>query len=611
MPFSSSPFLRFWVLGHFVYWCVLGGIYYYIGGAYFVGLGIPFLFFNILGQWALVGLLFGGMAYLLSRLPWKKPAYIMIGLLGLALNFVLTIDMMVFAQYRMHINMAILELLFGPARSSIFSLSAMNYLFFALGLVIIGLISGATFLLARQLARRISISLPWLWGLALFFMLGQNFLSAYGTFMNHNAILAQKENLPFPYSIRMNRFLTRTIGLTRPENTFGQQNIDPHAAFNYPLRPLTCAIPAGHPPYNILFLLIDSLRFDAFNPEVMPHSSVFFQQHHAFNFTSHFSGGNATASGIFSLFYGLPRSYWNAATGAATPPLLLQKMQEANYQLGIFGSAPLNSPAFHLNVFVSVKNLRLAAEHRNSPPTEADQDALKGLLSFMQQRDLTRPFFGMLFLDSPHAYTYPDNFKERFTPASPIVYALLNQHTDPRPYLNRYFNSVAYTDELLLQVYTLLEKEHLTDNTIIILSGDHGQEMNDAHHNFWGHNGNFTRYQTQVPMIIRWPNKEGTTITRLTSHYDIAPTIMQEVFGCQNDSSDFSVGQNLFRTSVAPRYIVQSNYNHKAVRSASGAITDISNFGRLHTYNDQYEEVAADPVVVGQGLQDFARFLKK
>jgi len=604
---ASSPFLRFWILGHFFYWFLLGVLYYYIGGAYFAGLGIPFLFFNLIGQGALIALLFGTLAFLFFLLPWKKAAYFIVGLLGFCINLILTIDLMVFAQYRMHINMSILELVFGPARSAIFVLSPINYLFFGLGFVILGLISYAIFILARKLAAKFSLALPWLWGLAFFFIVGQNFLNAYGTFMNNNAVLAQKENLPFPYAIRMNRFLTRTCGLKRPPNTFDQQVIDPKAAFNYPLRPLNCKAPQGHRPLNILFLLLDSFRFDAFNPEVMPHSYTFFQKHHAFNFTFHFSGGNSTSTGIFSLFYGLPGSYWNAATSSATPPVMIQKMQENDYQLGIFGAAPLNSPAFHLNVFVSVKNLRMISQR----DPDLDQDALKGLLHFIQQRDLARPFFGMLFLDSPHAYAYPPNFKVRFTPSSPMVYALLNQHTDPTPYRNRYLNSVAYTDELLARVYTLLEKEHLLDNTIVILSGDHAQELNDAGHNFWGHNGNFTRHQTQVPLLMYWPHKKGQMVSYLTSHYDLPPTILQEVFNCQNDAYDFSVGQNFFKNPGPPRYILQASYNHKVIRSLAGAITDISNFGRLHTYDDQYEDVAADPTIIRQGLEDFARFLKK
>ena len=606
----SSSFLRFWVLGHFVYWFLLGVLYYFMGGAYFTGLGIPFLFFNLIGQWALFALLFGLTASLLVLLPWKKAAYITVGILGFSLNLILTIDLMVFAQYRMHINMAVLELLFGPARSSIFALSAINYLFFGLGFVILGLISWAIFFLARRLAAKISVGLPWLCGVALFFIVGQNFLSAYGTFMGHNAILAQKENLPFPYSLRMNRFLTRTVGLKRPENAINPQLLDTNGVFNYPLKPLTCIARPGQEPPNILFLLVDSLRADAFNAAAMPHSYAFFQKYHAFNFTSHFSGGNATSTGIFSWFYGLPGSYWNAATSSAIPPVMIQKMQEANYQLGIFGSAPLNSPAFNLNVFVSVKNLRVASKLKSSFPADTDQDALDDFLIFMEQRDKTRPFMGMIFLDAPHAYAYPANFQERFTPSSPIVYALLNQHTDPTPYRNRYLNAVAYTDELFASVYTLLEREQLLDNTIVMLSGDHAQEFNDSGHNFWGHNGNFTRYQTQVPLAVLWPSQEGHSITHLTSHYDIAPTILQEVFNCQNQATDFSVGQNLLRSAGPPPYIIQANYNHKVIRSLSGAITDISNFGRLHTYNDQYEDVPADSTVIRLGLQDFARFLK-
>jgi hypothetical protein len=49
----------------------------------------------------------------------------------------------------------------------------------------------------------------------------------------------------------------------------------------------------------------------------------------------------------------------------------------------------------------------------------------------------------------------------------------------------------------------LLDKYDIDDNTIVIITADHGQEFNENKLNFWGHNGNFTKYQTQVPLIIK------------------------------------------------------------------------------------------------------------
>ena len=80
-----------------------------------------------------------------------------------------------------------------------------------------------------------------------------------------------------------------------------------------------CAVPGRHadvrstsPPAtrpDILFIVIDAWRFDTLRPDVTPNIWRFGQG--AARFTEHFSGGNATRAGIFSLFYGVPATYWH------------------------------------------------------------------------------------------------------------------------------------------------------------------------------------------------------------------------------------------------------------------------------------------------------------
>jgi len=64
----------------------------------------------------------------------------------------------------------------------------------------------------------------------------------------------------------------------------------------------------------------------------------------------------------------------------------------------------------------------------------------------------------------------------------------------------------------------------LMKKTIIIMTGDHGQEANETHSNSWGHNSNFLRYQVQVPLLIYWPGMPPSQYNHLTSHVDVVPT---------------------------------------------------------------------------------------
>ena len=68
------------------------------------------------------------------------------------------------------------------------------------------------------------------------------------------------------------------------------------------------------------------------------------------------------------------------------------------------------------------------------------------------------------------------------------------------------------------------------ENTIVIVTSDHGEEFNDNHAGWWGHSGNFTRYQTQVPLVFYFPGRAPRRVTQMTAHVDVPTTLLEEVF---------------------------------------------------------------------------------
>src|SRR5262249_37348950 len=106
---------------------------------------------------------------------------------------------------------------------------------------------------------------------------------------------------------------------------------------SYPLAPLRCA-PRG-PVHNILLVVIDGMRADALTPDVAPRLEQFARG--AARFDHHGSGGNPSRTGLFSLFYGLPATYFDAFASRARPPMLTEELRRAGYEFGVFTSAPL------------------------------------------------------------------------------------------------------------------------------------------------------------------------------------------------------------------------------------------------------------------------------
>lgn len=578
-------------------WCAAALIYFYIGGFWLDVSGVLFAFFSITGQLTLF------MAGLLTLvLPWRiigpRAAFWAAWVWGSFFAFFFALDIFIYTQYRFHISMAMLELFFGPAGREIFVLPTSMYAMVAAGAL---LLSGVVFVLAR-LARKIT------WGkkavcasaaVLVFCTLGYNGLHAWGKFMQVPSVLAQVSYLPWANPMSANRRL-RKMGF-EPKNE--PYSMPKAGTLNYPLHPLDCA---QGKRFNILLILVDSWRADSLTPEVMP--NTYRRSRRALRFTEHLAGGNATEAGVFSLFYSLPHAYWNAFSGARIAPVFIRRLQEENYQLGIFSSARLNSPEFNSNIFSSIPDLRLGS--KGVTKVERDRDLQQDFTAFIKTRDKTKPFFGFLFYDSPHGQIYPED-GEVFKPtAEEMNYLMLTKHTDPAPYMNNYKNSVYFIDGLLEQTFALLEKEGLAKDTIVILTGDHGQEINDTRNNFWGHNSNFSKWQTHVPMLVWWPEKDGKELAYRTTHYDVVPTLMSQALFCTNPPEDYAAGRSLFDDSPRP-FVIISSYNKKAIREG-GKLSVIDNYGYLENYDENYQktETGVSPQAMAEALKIFSRFYK-
>ena len=82
------------------------------------------------------------------------------------------------------------------------------------------------------------------------------------------------------------------------------------------------------------------------------------------------------------------------------------------------------------------------------------------------------------------------------------------------------------------------------DNSVIIITGEHGEEFQEE--GSWFHCSSLNRYQTEVPIIIKWPKwvKNLPSHTNV-SHYDIMPSVM-DLIGLDSKFYNGLAGQYLF-----------------------------------------------------------------
>ena len=93
-------------------------------------------------------------------------------------------------------------------------------------------------------------------------------------------------------------------------------------------------------------------------------------------------------------------------------------------------------------------------------------------------------------------------------------------------YLNFYGNLLKSSDKYLVQMLSLLRKQRMLDNTLIIRTSDHG-EMGLAHNGLRQKNFNFYEETLRVPLIFSNPRLYPSAVEtyELVSQVDIAPTL--------------------------------------------------------------------------------------
>lgn len=389
------------------------------------------------------------------------------------------------------------------------------------------------------------------------------------------------------------------------ETHFGQP-LYPAAPLQYPLHSLHCQL--HKKPLNIVIIGIDAWRFDAMNAVLTLHIAQIAQ--HAWQFKQHFSGGNATQPGLFSLFYSLPSSYWSSMMKEKQGALLIHQLLQDHYQTKIFFSADM-IPPFHKNIFIEVKDLRLGYPAGKTIP-DHDRSITNEFIDFMQHRDTAKPFFVFLMYDSVHGYYNRQNFTNKLYPTPEEGgqrLLALDQQAKMQEAIYRYRNAVHFVDQEVNKVWGYLQQHQLLENTVVLITADHGEELGDNQQKYWGHGSNYTKYQVQVPFILYQPRTTPRQITYQTTHYDIAPFLLHDILQCRNPSSDYSIGENLFTPHQRP-YILAGSYlnmgiiekNHNTTLFTSGKMQVQDNHANL-LYTAQ-----PDLHILAQALADMRRY---
>lgn len=484
-------------------------------------------------------------------------------------------DTYVYQLYRFHLNWAMVDL-FVNGGSEVIHFSFGMWLEIALLVCGILVLIAAILYIVLKWEKRIVVW-PFAVGFVVCFLAG-NLTYALASASEKTEITWMAEYVPWARPLTMNRFLTKHGLIVKNKNDIRVATEE--RTLSYP-RELLKFGPVEK-KRNIVFLVIDSLRSDMLTEEIMP--NLWNISRNSIKFNNHFSSGNSTRAGIFGLFYGLPPSYWHSALRGNVPSAFITALQENGYAIEAFASARLTSPEFDKTVFASVPNLRVSSQGESA--WERDLDSIADFESWLKQKP-NKPFFAFLFLDNVHAYNMAPDRKPKFIPYWKEVNHLeLSNDSDPTEYFNLYKNAVSGSDDNIGRIWEVLKASGVLDDTIVVITSDHGEEFNDNKGNFWGHNSNFTDAQIKIPLVIHWPGRLQQEISHLTTAYDITPTLMQEVLKCINNVSDYSIGNSLW-TPKKKEWFVSGSYQNSAIIEVDRVVI-INEFGRFEFRDKNY-----------------------
>jgi membrane-anchored protein YejM (alkaline phosphatase superfamily) len=297
---------------------------------------------------------------------------------------------------------------------------------------------------------------------------------------------------------------------------------------------------------SILLVSVESLRADALNDSTTPYLWSHRNEFQLRLGRDHWTGGNATRSGTFSMLTGLAAFHMQRLRGAGIAFPLLTLLDGNGYRLRI--AKGLSFYYGNLRAFLPAQ--AVVAEVSAPSRPSGDRAMVDSLLQDLGRRNPARPAFDLLTFDATH---WPYDDPERYRTTGPAkrperIYRRVRSLRSPetmRLARLHYDNSVRFIDRELGQVIERLRSTGALNHTIVIVTGDHGEEFLERGQ--LGHSSGMNDFQGRVPLWVHFPGpvvppeQEG-----LSSNLDLVPTLL-DYLGLERDVL-LTQGRSLLRT---------------------------------------------------------------
>jgi arylsulfatase A-like enzyme len=180
----------------------------------------------------------------------------------------------------------------------------------------------------------------------------------------------------------------------------------------------------------------------------------------------------------------------------------------------------------------------------------ADRHVFEAMFDWIDRGDRHKPFFTVAWtLATHHPYFIEDEDGPEID--------FLREHPAPagaHPNLNRYLNTLRNADRKMAALFAGLRERGLADDTLVIITGDHGECFNAPHATLC-HGWHIWDENCHVPLVMwnprMFPTAGGKRIDTLGGHVDLNPTIL-DVLGFPAPAGAWQ-GRSLFADARPPR----------------------------------------------------------
>ena len=260
---------------------------------------------------------------------------------------------------------------------------------------------------------------------------------------------------------------------------------------------------------DVLIVVIESLRPELIDAQIMP--STWRLAEKGIHCRNHYSGGNSTNLGMFSLMNGLEAIWWKQPVRYS--PIMNRVYRQAGYKLGFFGGHD-DWRTFYMDGYINDEHFDV---FKIEPKDwlDSDRKSASAAKNFLAS-DTNTPKLAVLYLYSTHADYRSDPADRLNQPAAEDGFIIPYSGTKRDAVWNRYCNSARTIDKILAPL--------LSQDRIVVITRDHGQAFLED--GTCGHGTRISKVQNQTPAVIFIPNGPNKQFDRLTSHIDLLPTVL-------------------------------------------------------------------------------------